>query len=66
MRLTINFLLKHSRKNEAVSPIYARLTIQHRRVELSTKLNVDPKIWDETTKQCIGKTTFAKSINRHL
>jgi site-specific recombinase XerD len=66
MRLTINFLLKHSRKNEAVSPIYARLTIQHQRVELSTKLHVDPEIWDETTKRCIGKTTFAKSINRQL
>ncbi|MBS2209934.1 site-specific integrase [Carboxylicivirga mesophila] len=66
MRLTINFLLKHSRKNEAVSPIYARLTIQNRRMELATKLQVDPEIWDETTKRCIGKTTLAKSINRQL
>ncbi|TRX72549.1 site-specific integrase [Carboxylicivirga sp. M1479] len=66
MRLTINFLLKNSRKNSANSPIYARLTINEVRTELSTKIHVGPGLWDKKTQRCIGKTMIAKSINQQL
>jgi len=56
MRLTINFLLKRARqKSNGEIPIYVRITLSSKRVELSTGIYASPEKWDESGPTSQGK-----------
>jgi site-specific recombinase XerD len=64
--LFIRFRLFKSRGKNGKFAIYVRFTINQKRVELSTNLYVDPKIWDVTGQFAKGKTEEVQAINRRL
>jgi integrase len=67
MRLTINFLLKKARlKPNGEIPIYVRITLSSKRVELSTGIFTLPEKWDESGQQIKGRTENAQVINNRL
>jgi len=67
MRLTINFLLKRARqKSNGEIPIYVRITLSSKRVELSTGIYTSPEKWDESGQQIKGRTETAQVFNNRL
>jgi site-specific recombinase XerD len=64
--LFILFRLYRNRSKNDKSAIYLRFTIQQRRVELSTNLHVEPKLWDAKGQFVKGKSEEAQFINRRL
>ena len=67
MRLTINFLMKKARmKSNGEIPIYVRVTLNSRRVELSTGIYCLPETWDETGQQIRGRNEKARILNNRL
>ncbi len=67
MRLTINFLMKKARmKSNGEIPIYVRVTLNSRRVELSTGIYCLSESWDETRQQIRGRNESARIMNNRL
>nr|WP_320022530.1 Arm DNA-binding domain-containing protein [uncultured Draconibacterium sp.] len=67
MRLTINFLMKKARmKSNGEIPIYVRVTLNSRRVELSTGIYCLPETWNETGQQIRGRNEKARILNNRL
>ena len=66
MRLKIGFQLKKSRPKGEKYPIYLRFTYNFKRVEISTGIFVKSDLWDEKVALCVGKSTFAESVNNQL
>ena len=66
LNLFIWFRLVTNRGKNGKLPIYLRLSISKKRVELSTNLFVDPKLWDAEGQFVKGKTEEAQTINRRL
>ena len=66
LNLFIWFRLVSNRGKNGKLPIYLRFSINKKRVELSTNLYVDPKIWDTEGQFVKGKTEEAQTINRRL
>lgn len=67
MRVTVNLLLKKSKsRSGGKSPVYARITLHGRRIEVSTGVFVDFADWDNN-RQCIaGKSEKAGILNNRL
>jgi hypothetical protein len=66
LNLFIWFRLVTNRGKNGKLPIYLRFSISKKRVELSTNLFVDPKLWDSEGQFVKGKTEEAQTINRRL
>lgn len=67
MRVTIVFQLKASKaRTDGNCPIYVRVTIRGKRIELSTGLFVNSEAWDPVKQRVQGKTAEVKSINNRL
>jgi|SRR6056297_1751553 len=67
MRLTINFLVKKSRqKSNGEIPIYVRITLKAKRIELSTGIYCFPEKWDEAGQQIKGRNEAARVLNNRL
>nr|WP_321486396.1 Arm DNA-binding domain-containing protein [uncultured Draconibacterium sp.] len=67
MRLTINFLMKKARmKSNGEIPIYVRVPLNSRRVELSTGIYCLPETRDETGQQIRGRNEKARVLNNRL
>lgn len=65
----VRFLLKKSKKSKRLSgrsPIYARITVNGRRVDLSVKHFIDDDRWSVKKGQAIGKTDDACALNSFL
>ena len=43
-----------------------RITLNGNRVEFVGKHNVKPEIWNQKTNRAVGKSEYAKSINKYL
>ncbi|PRY87647.1 site-specific integrase [Mongoliibacter ruber] len=66
---SFNFLyyLKSSRKNKGKnSCIYARITVEGQRAEISTKIALEAEKWNSDSGRVLGKTEKAKQINAYL
>ncbi|WP_153800894.1 site-specific integrase [Foetidibacter luteolus] len=62
----INFIIRRHKSNKAKADIYARITVDGQRKEISTKEQIDIKDWD-TARECVkGKTMEVKKINEHI
>ena len=67
MRLTINFLMKKARqKNNGEIPIYVRITLKAKRIELSTGIYCLPEKRDEAGQQIRGRNEAASVLNNRL
>jgi site-specific recombinase XerD len=66
LNLFIWFRLVTNRGKNGKLPIYLRFSINKKRVELSTNMFVDPKLWDAEGQFVKGKTEEAQTINRRL
>lgn len=67
MRVTTLFRLKKSSaRSDGCCPIYLRVTLGGKRVELSTRIYVEPKSWDGSGQRMKGKSNEAKVINSRL
>ncbi len=67
MRLTINFLMKKARqKSNGEIPVYVRITLSSKRVELSTGIYTLTEKWDEIGQQFRGKNESARILNNRL
>ena len=65
--LSLLFFVKRTKllKN-GEAPVYMRITIQGRRMDLSLNRSVNLKIWSSEKGACVGNTKDAKSINLYI
>ena len=65
--LYISFQLKRSKINKkGLAPIYIRITVDGKRVELSTHRSIYPPSWDETVGRALGFGNEAVILNNYL
>ncbi len=63
----IQFVIRHSRtKTHRAASVYARITVNQRRSEISLKRTVDPECWDDVKGVAKGKTEEIQNLNNHL
>ena len=64
---TLNFILKKSKPlKDGTVPIYLRVPLNGTRTELSTKINVNPKDWDERSGRIKGRGPIVIRNNKTL
>ncbi|TVP44021.1 MAG: site-specific integrase [Mongoliibacter sp.] len=64
---SILFYLKASKtKGQKERHVYARITVGHKRVELSTKMTCNPSEWNSVAGRANGKSEKAKMLNSLL
>lgn len=59
---SIRFYLNPGKTRDKKLQIYTRIIVEREKVELATKLFVDPKLWSEEA----GRTSKASAINDEL
>ncbi|MDN3620763.1 site-specific integrase [Polaribacter undariae] len=63
----ILFLLKKSKKDAmGKSPIYLRITVEGKRVEISVKRSILASKWSSKAQRSIGRSSDAKELNSYL
>jgi site-specific recombinase XerD len=62
----IKFILRKNKAKEDSSPIYVRITVDTRRLELSLKQSILPDNWDPIKTKAKGNSEEAKSLNHYL
>lgn len=63
----LSFQLKRTKKHASGNaPIYLRITIDSSRVEIATKRNVNPEIWNVDAQKALGNSDEARSVNKHV
>lgn len=66
-KFSVNFWLNKRKVNgQGLVPIWARITIDGQRAEVSTMKQVAPKHWDSTNSCVVNECPDAKAINKHL
>jgi integrase len=63
---SILFWISKNRIRNGKAPIYARVTINGKRIEISTQREVSILEWDARSQTVIGKSQEAKETNNHL
>ncbi len=63
---SILFWINASRAKNNQAEIYARITVDRKRVNISLKRKVNVNLWDVSKKRVKGHTTSAKQINNYL
>lgn len=67
MRITINLQIKKSKaRTDSKCPIYARCTMDGKRIEFSTGIFVFNSDWDEKAQILIGRSEKIKTLNNRL
>src|SRR4030095_2990189 len=62
----ILFWLNNQRAKNEKSTIYLRLTIDNKRVEITTHQRVETKCWDQVAQRAKGRSEESQTINRQL
>ncbi|RPD44007.1 site-specific integrase [Paracnuella aquatica] len=62
----IDLLIRKCKHNKKQGFIYARITVDEERAEISTKEKIDVAAWDPDREIVKGKTIEVKEINQHL
>lgn len=63
---SICFWISTSRRYDGTGKIYARITVDSKRVNMSLKYTVPIENWDRQESRVLGKTTEAEEINTYL
>lgn len=61
----IFYLRKYKAKNDK-APIYARITVDGRRVDLSIKCSIEESSWNSSRGMAKGSREEIRNLNRHL
>jgi integrase len=62
----IQFIIRKNKAKEELAPIYVRITVDARRVEISLKRWINPNDWDNVKGKAKGNKEEAKSLNHYL
>ncbi len=62
----IQFIIRKNKAKEELAPIYVRITVDARRVEISLKRWINPNDWDSIKGKAKGSKEDAKSLNHYL
>lgn len=62
----ILFWLNEAKTNDTLAPIYARVTINGRRAEISLRRQCTPESWDDRAHQIKGRNPEATVLNKYL
>ncbi|PZP47831.1 MAG: hypothetical protein DI598_10605 [Pseudopedobacter saltans] len=63
---TLLFWQTKSRSANGLCLIYARITINGKRIEISTNRKISQALWNAKMQKATGNSTEAKSLNNHL
>jgi hypothetical protein len=63
---SIHFWLNLSKKNGDLAPIYARITVDGRRAEISLQRQTSVTYWDTKSKKTTSRTPEGKELNAYL
>ena len=63
---SIHFWLSMAKKKDDLAPIYARITVDGKRVEISLKRFISVPNWDNRSKRANSRTSEGKSLNVYL
>ena len=64
--LSITFWQNVSKRKCNKAPLYARITVNSKRLEISLGRSIPIKLWSKSKKRMIGSTNESQSINSHL
>lgn len=62
----IDFIIRRCKEDRTKAFIYARITVDEERKEISLKEQVDVDIWDSKKESVNGKSTQVKAINKTI
>jgi integrase len=62
----IQFIIRKNKAKEELAPIYVRITVDARRVEISLKRWINPNDWDSVKGKAKGIKDETKSLNHYL
>lgn len=62
----IQFIIRMNKSKDGLAPIYARITVDMRRVEISLRRYVQPSEWNKEKGMVRGTKENVKSLNRYL
>jgi hypothetical protein len=63
---TILFWAYSSRAKNNLAGIYARITVNGKKVNISLKLKADIRTWDSNRQRAKGKSESARLLNQHI
>ncbi|MBO0321637.1 site-specific integrase [Muricauda sp. CAU 1633] len=63
---SISFWISTSRRSDGTAKIYARITVDSQRVNMSLKYTIPVESWDPKGSRVLGRTTEAQEINAYL
>ncbi len=63
---TIDFITRLNKNDKSKALVYARITVNGERTEISLKEQVDPECWDSDREEVIGKSQAFKGINKYI
>ncbi|WP_035479941.1 phage integrase SAM-like domain and Arm DNA-binding domain-containing protein, partial [Gelidibacter mesophilus] len=64
--LSITFWQNVSKKKSGNAPLYARVTANGIRLEISLGKSIPIKSWSKTTKKMIGRSSDSQQVNAHI
>jgi len=63
----IQFIIRIPKNEKAVeASVYARITVNGRRTEISLKKKIDPKFWDDAKGRAKGKNSEIAALNNYM
>ena len=63
---SIHFWTHLAKRKGDLAPVYARVTVDQKRVEISLKKNTEVTFWNPEIKRSASKNPQAKTLNRYL
>lgn len=63
---SIHFWLNLTKKKDDLAPIYARVTVDGKRAEISLKRETSVTYWDTKSKKTTSRTPDGKALNNYL
>lgn len=63
---SVQFWINQAKIKDDQAPIYARVTVEKKRIEISLKRYVKVTYWDTRSKRSSSRTTQAKILNNYL
>ena len=63
---TIHFWLSMAKAKDDFAPIYARITVDGKRAEISLKRSTSVTYWDTRSKRSTLRTSDGKALNVYL
>jgi hypothetical protein len=63
---TINFITRQGKNEKSKSLLYAKVTVNGGRTEISLKENIDPELWDAAREEIKGNPFATKALNKHI